>query len=310
MGRGCLRATGAMLLVAVLVAGCASAAAPPPAASPVPVASPAATAASCTGLTPGERTIALKVDGRDRAVLVHVPQSDAATAAAPVLVAFHGYSTRAADFAEFSGLSAKADEAGFVVVYPQALGDPPEWHVVGGWTQDPALQASDRAFAVAVLDWLAATGCVDSRRVFLAGHSQGGGMVADLACELAPRLAGIGLISALYLRLPCEPSREVPVFVSHAVDDPVLPIGGGRIRDTPPSFPEVLAVETVVERWAAVDGCAGQPEGSSADGGAVTTSWTGCAAPVVYYRTPSGGHDVSTAARDAMWTFFEGLGPG
>ncbi len=301
---------------ALLVIGCAAAAptvAPssgsstsvPPAATAV---SPAG-GAGCASLARGDQTIRLTADGHARDVLVHVPPLPSGAHDLPALVALHGYSSKAGEFAAYTGLSSRADEAAFLVAYPQALGATPEWHLTGWPSASPDLGRSDRELIGAVFDWLVATGCVDPTRMFLAGHSQGGGMTAEVACELEQRIAGIGLVSAIHLHLPCQPTRPFAVFASHAVDDPVLPFGGGQVQGTPATFPAVLAVEDVMDHWAAAIGCAEGPEQTTLADGAVRTAWSGCHAPVTFYRLPSGGHAWPDLARNDMWDFFVGLPP-
>jgi polyhydroxybutyrate depolymerase len=268
-----------------------------------------ATLAGCPSIQVGDQTVSFTSAGEDRTVLVHVPAVDAAAPRLPALIALHGYSAHAADLAASSGLSAKADTAGFVVAYPQALGDPPEWHLAGGWSNAPWLAESDRTLVGDVLHWLLASGCVDPARIFLAGHSQGGGMAGDVACELADRLAGVGLMSAMYMQLPCQPVEPIPVFARHAVDDPVLPYAGGHVQGSA-SYPSVLPVEDVIGRWAVADGCSGTPGRSKEADDVVRIAWKGCAAPVVLDQHATGGHDWPPAATDELWQFLSGLAPG
>ena len=53
---------------------------------------------------------------------VHVPPQYDAKQPTPVVLAFHGAMTNGAIMALSSGLSAKADKEGFIVVYPNGTG--------------------------------------------------------------------------------------------------------------------------------------------------------------------------------------------
>ena len=197
----------------------------------------------------------LAVDGTPREVIVHVPDVDLGRPV-PAVVAFHGYSSFATDLEATSDLSARADDGGFVVAYPQALGSPTEWHFAGNRGYD----RRDLTMTQSLIQMLVEQACVDPTRVFLAGHSMGGAMASDAACRLADQVAGVVLVAALWFELPCQPVRPVPVTATHALDDPVLPYAGGGIGGVGPGVPEQLPVESAIAAWAVHDGCGATPE--------------------------------------------------
>src|SRR5208282_2329759 len=69
-----------------------------------------------------DRTRTLQVDGRARSYIIHVPPKLDPKKRTPVVLAFHGAATNASIMALSTGLSDKADEAGFIVVYPNGTG--------------------------------------------------------------------------------------------------------------------------------------------------------------------------------------------
>ena len=71
---------------------------------------------------PGDHTRTLKVDGRDRSYLVHVPGKYDGKTPMPVVLALHGAAMNGPMMAVFCGLNKKADEAGFIAVYPSGAG--------------------------------------------------------------------------------------------------------------------------------------------------------------------------------------------
>ncbi|MFM7207157.1 MAG: alpha/beta hydrolase family esterase, partial [Planctomycetaceae bacterium] len=70
----------------------------------------------------GDLRRSLEVDGRRRSYLVHVPPGNDRATPLPLVLAFHGGGANAATMVLFSGLNDKADEAGFLVVYPEGSG--------------------------------------------------------------------------------------------------------------------------------------------------------------------------------------------
>jgi polyhydroxybutyrate depolymerase len=256
----------------------------------------------------GDSWLHLWTAGRNREVLVHVPPSVGA-GPAPLLVAVHGWASGAANFAAVTGLSAGADERGVVVAYPQGLGRPAGWHFAGMPSSEFGGRQSDVGLFDALLERLTVSGCVDPQKVFVAGHSQGGGMAAELACRRGEGLAGVAMISGEHFRLPCAPSRPVPILSLHAVDDEVLPYGGGQVTTMSPDFPSVLPAEEVAAAWAAIDGClaAGREDH---DDGVTRLTWSGCRAPVTFYRLSRGGHAwagsgalAELSASGLVWSF-------
>jgi poly(3-hydroxybutyrate) depolymerase len=68
-------------------------------------------------LRPGA-TRSITVDGLNRSYVVHVPKGHDLMSPLPVVLALHGATMNGPMMAWFSGLNCKADEAGFLAVYP------------------------------------------------------------------------------------------------------------------------------------------------------------------------------------------------
>ncbi len=254
-------------------------------------------------------TIEETLDGRLRDALVYAPTRGEPSEPMPLVLAFHGYSSSPEDFEALTVLSKKADAAGFILVYPRAIGNPSAWDLAG---------TRDTAFVDALLAQLEARFCVDTRRVYAAGSSMGGGMANVIGCRLADRIAAIASVSGLYGPAhgdPCTPSRAVPVVAFHGVIDPIVPYRGGPVNAA--GAQPVIGVEAWAAGWAKRNGCNGEPEPQPAIGDVEPLAWKGCAAPVELYRILHGGHtwpgspiddpaltthDIS--ADDVIWEFF------
>jgi polyhydroxybutyrate depolymerase len=271
-----------------------------------PVDSPAETsgptaplAASCRTLLKGPQLIAIPEDGVDRQVLVVVPPSVAGTGPMPLVLAFHAHGAHAGEFASTSALSNAAIADGFVVAFPQGDGEPPDWHIPGA-PGEPVGSEGDIPFVERLLDRLGSEGCVDVDHIVLVGHSKGGGMAEAVACRMADRVTDLVLAAATQFGLPCEPSRPIPVVAFHAVDDRILPYGGGPVRGAPPAYPGVVGVEDAMARWAALAGCTSGPTRARTPGVEVLLSWQGCRAPVALHRLARGGHRYPAAATQVV----------
>jgi polyhydroxybutyrate depolymerase len=290
----------------------------------VTVALIAAAAAACSGNGDDAGTadcggvLSIEAAGRYRATIVHVP-AHVDGERLPVVIGFHGLNSTAAEFAAYTELTEKADESGFIAVFPEGFGDPRAWHFDGLPSSTPRTEEQDLDFFDLLIERLTASPCVDPARIFVTGHSRGGGMASSMACQRSERLAGVALVAAQHYTLPCRTGRPIRVISIHAVDDPILPYFGGSPGGGGSGGAHVLPVETVVAGWAAEDGCTPSPRSEELVGGIVRLTWEGCAAPVVHYRLPVGGHawpgcaggtgysecaDADISATDVLWEFF------
>ena len=209
-------------------------------------------------LSPGDHVRQLKIGGQTRSYLLHIPPQASPMKPTPVVLAFHGAATNANFMMNFSGLSRKSDEAGFVVVYPNGTGF--GWFLTfnAGGLPDSATRPNDVAFIAAVLDDLATVVRVDPKRVYATGHSNGAMLCYRLAAELSDRIAAIAPVAGTMAIADAKPIRPVSVLHFHGTADRFVPFKG---PDTgTPRFMTFKSVEASVALWAKLDGCPDKPE--------------------------------------------------
>jgi polyhydroxybutyrate depolymerase len=279
---------------------------------PMP-ASPAAAGAG-ESYSPGDYVAEITSGGQPRQYRLHVPPGYRPGSPTPLIVNLHGFTSNAAEQERLSGTSAKADEAGFIVVYPEALGEPQTWHVGPG---TPG--AGDVEFIHGLIGHLQGRLSVDPARIYVTGISNGGGMANRLACELSAVVAAIAPVSGAYLfSEDCRPSRPVPVVAFHGTADHIVPYEGNE-RSLP-------HIREWAAGWAARNGCAPTPAVTFRRGEVTGETWSGCreSAEVVLYTIEGRGHswpgadlapnlDVATKdinATDVIWDFFAAHPPG
>ena len=207
-----------------------------------------------------DRTRTLQVDGRARSYIVHVPPKLDPKKPTPVVLAFHGAATNASIMAISTGLSDKADEAGFVVVYPNGTGKGDlllVWNA-GGWHGPKAeKEVDDVKFVRELLDDLPKVVNVDPKRIYATGISNGGMMCYRLAAEMSNRIAAIAPVSGTLAVEKCSPLRPVPVIHFHGTEDKLVPFNGPPQR-TAKVF-AFKSVEETISTWVKIDGCPTTP---------------------------------------------------
>lgn len=270
----------------------------------------------------------LKVQGRQ--VLVHLPTGYRADRPTPLVLAFHGGGGHAEHMAEHYGLRQKADEAGFIVAFPNGDSRFPggklaTWNAGGccGDARDKGVD--DVAFARAVVAALQAKYAIDAGRVFATGMSNGGMLSHRLACEAADVFRAVAAVAGTDATRSCTPSRPVSVLHIHAQDDSHVLFNGGAgpdaFRDRSKVMDFVSVPETMA-RWAQRNQCPAPPQRTLSVPGAWCETQTGCAGGVRVQLcvTETGGHawpgvehgrrnkpaaSQALNANDTLWRFFE-----
>jgi polyhydroxybutyrate depolymerase len=181
----------------------------PPDLSPPP---PDCTGKSMPMLGTQNRTISIGTS--KRTYVLHVPPGYDPSKFTSVVFAFHGFTTLATDFTKDINVE-------------QGSGVIPSWNAGSCCGEAQTFNTDDVGFVRTLLTSLRAEFCVDNKRVFAMGHSNGGYMVNRLACELADDFAAIGPNSAGLMFSPCTSTRPVPVYYMHVDNDSVVWYGGG-----------------------------------------------------------------------------------
>jgi polyhydroxybutyrate depolymerase len=289
-----------------------SQASPPTSSSATPAtAAPAAAQSTGCSAAPlsGDVSWNIQSGGRARSARIHLPPRYDGRGPLAFLLNYHGRDSNGSEEELLSGTTAKADAEGFIVAYPEGVGG--TWN--GGTCCGDAQteNVDDVAFTRDLLDEVDKQLCVDKRRVFATGLSNGAYMVNRLGCELADRVVAIAPVGGPLMMTDCKPSRPVPLIEFHGTADPIVPYDG---------FGGFFGVESSVADWAKRNGCQGSATQTFANGDTTCTSFGSCSAgaDVTLCTTAGGGHQWPGGmaipflgpksddihATDAMWTFF------
>ena len=284
------------------------------AATPDATVAPDAGPAICIGRSaqPLDAVWTLTVDGRVRTARVHVPASYDPARPTPLVLDFHGYSMTGQTQEALTRLPAKSDAAGFVTVAPDGTGAVLGWNAGACCGTAASTGVDDVGFVDALLAELDARLCLDARRVYATGFSNGGFLSHRLACERADVFAAIAPVSGV-LGVACTaPTRPVPVLHIHGTADTIVPYAGS------PGL-GFASVDSTIAGWVARNGCAATATEVFAQGDARCERYSGCTggADVELCTITAGGHtwpsggpfpggyqSTDLAATDVIWDFF------
>lgn len=309
----------------------------------------------CSGafLAPGDYTRTLMLEGGTRTYYVHVPPGAVGPGAAPLVFAFHGGGMTAIGdgglaFENFAQVQPKSDSAGFVLVEPEGTPALPltqpgaldVWNAGNCCEQAEQKNSNvdDVGFVSAMIDAVSLETCIDPKRVFATGISNGAMLSHRLACQLSDRIAAIAAVSggmgnrdldalpSPTTLFPCNPSRPVPVLHIHGTQDACYPFDGGW---GPLSAVTFYGAPQTVADWVTRNGCeAGAPTQVFSNGAAGCVLYP-CAktAEVEFCTIDGGGHywpgggdwafsevvcgsnqgvrSSDIVANDAMWSWFQ-----
>jgi len=157
------------------------------------------------------------VPGGERRYLLTAPPS---IEPLPLVLDLHGYGESPEEQTKTSRAGSIGLEEGFITVTPAGSGTPLTWRVGGADSPDVAVLDT-------IVDAVAATRCVDLRRVYAMGFASGGIMATILACSDADHIAAVAVVAGMTAFEGCEPSRPVAMLGVHGTGDPVLLFNGG-----------------------------------------------------------------------------------
>ncbi|MBB5868473.1 polyhydroxybutyrate depolymerase [Allocatelliglobosispora scoriae] len=212
-------------------------------------------------VAPGS-TVTVDLDGRP--FQLHVPRAYDPTTRLPLVVLLHGYESSAALHEEYFKLAGESERRGFLYAMPDGTTDRSGkrfWNATAACCDFYGTGVDDSAYLSRLLDTIAASYSVDSRRVYLIGHSNGGFMAYRMACEHAKQITAIASLAGMATDDPgqCRPERPVSILHIHGTADQTIKYGGGtNVGDPYPS------VDTTVSGWRRRDGCDDRPETSAA----------------------------------------------
>jgi len=286
-----------------------------------------------SSVSPGDYLKIMFFGDRLRSYRIHIPPSYDGSNPVPLVVVFHGFPDNAHDIQSI-GMNAKADEEGFIAVYPNGH---TYWRDLRGqvhyglinliyyhrwgycwnsWDFDPV---NDVGFIRTLIETLQTNYVIDSSRIYITGLSMGGFMTHRLGAELSDIVAAIapvaGSIGGLfYDDLPFyiipEPEHPLPIIMFHGMNDSAVPYDGDY---------DVVSVNESVAFWVEHNQCDQNPQIEISESGNIikkTYANGSQGSEVVLYSVVDGVHGwfgapdlpyqypCEISATELIWEFF------
>lgn len=265
----------------------------------------------------------LMIYGRDRFYKTHLPIGFNYQKQYPLVFVFHGGLGNPDLIAQQTRFSKKADEEGFIVVYPYGTGAFDKklltWNTWNCCGYADKKEINDVDFISAVLKEIKSKYNIDEKRIYATGHSNGGMMCYLLACELPNQFAAVAPVAgAMFDTISCNSKNEVSLIIFNSLDDEHIPYKGGVGEDALVDVVK-LPVETTVNIWVNKYNCflMSKSEGSLFE---KINYKNNNGTEIVLYKMFGGGHSwpggekirrfadnpiKNVSATDLIWEFFK-----
>ena len=295
-----------------------------------------------TQMTPGDYFRFMIHDFRLRTYRMHIPPIYTGDEPLPVILVLHGHPSNSKMMQLAVELDEKADEEGFIVVYPDGEKAPCPLFMFAllmlrqrgcwwnAWDYNKINRVDDVDFIRELINRLQENININSSKIYITGISGGALMTYRLGVELSDIVAAIapvaGTVGGIWFNWPKdstpyiipEPSNPVPTVIFHGLEDRNVPYEGGWIEGNLGPFPfsvYYLSVNESVSFWVDQNNCNPEPQVNESGNIIKTTYVDGDNdSEVVLYTVKDGGHewfgssffpDRNFSINDNMWEFFE-----
>ncbi len=216
----------------------------------------------------GETTRILTHDEIERSYILYIPPSLNSTQPASVVLAFHGGGSNAENAIRMTDFNSRADEEGFIVVYPNGTGRLEDkiltWNggTCCGYAQEN--NVDDVGFVRAIIADLQTIASLDTKRIYATGISNGAIMSYRLACKASDIFAAVAPVAGTLNYAQCQPEEPISIIHFHGTEDGHVPYTGGAGPDSIAGIP-FASVKDSLDFWLNFNQCPSSPQTNSFD---------------------------------------------
>ena len=194
----------------------------------------------------------------DRPFTLQVPATYSPTKATPLIISLHGYTSSGDGQESYFKLGPVASARDILYVAPDGTLDNAGHRF---WSATPACcnfygsTVDDEAYIINIVKSVSISYNVDSKRIYIIGHSNGGFMAHHMACTHPDQIAAIVSFSGATFkeRSSCKPLQPISILQIWGTSDETILYKGGTLVNPYPG-----ATETISD-WARLDKCSSKP---------------------------------------------------
>ena len=234
-----------------------------------------------------------------RSYSMYIPSTWQPNIASPLLIALHGLSGWDLQLMDNTGFNNLAEANNFIVVYPNGTGEKLGdrgirswnggkigWCTSGNCPPSQIGKINDVGYISNLIDDVSDRYSIDSKRVYLTGHSNGSQMAQRLACQLSNRITAVAVVAGHLALDTCNPDSPVSLLQIYGTEDTLNPENGGTAKISFGIYSFAFNSEPViksVQKMAAANGCsANYTENNNFLNKDLTIyTWPGCKSGVV-----------------------------
>lgn len=224
----------------------------------------------------GHQRIVISSDGRNREFILYVPPLYEKSKAVPLVVMLHGMGGTAMNAHKETSWSAKAEAEMFIVAYPEATrpdsnatpslrNNPQAWNDGSGRFHASEQEIDDVGFIRSMLDRITADYNIDTKRIYVAGFSNGASMTFRVGAELTDRIAAISPNAGACWAKELKLSGSLSLCYITGTSDTLNPIDGGNPKlpfgGKNQEGPRKPPVQNTIDKW--VSALGGLPHAKS-----------------------------------------------
>lgn len=275
--------------------------------------------------TIGDTTQTIMSGGISRTFVVHIPTGYTGTSPLPVVMDFHALGSTGSGEEGLSHWNTKCDSVGCIAVFPNSSTNDDSWNSGFCCSNSEKNKVDDVQFTRDIIKWLEANTCMNPKKVYGTGCSNGGGMAYMVACYAADVFAAVAPVdfdcltggTATATTCSCTLARPISVTAFRATGDGLVPYNGGTdmiAATCPPGGTctdvNFLGAPKTFALWAgsSFDSCTGSAATNANNSSCQTYSSCSGGAEVTLCTQQGGSHCGNYGSLhivDTSWTMFQ-----
>lgn len=197
--------------------------------------------------------------GGDRPVKISAPPGADPKVPRPLVVVLHAMGATGYLQSIYFRLDKLVAQKDFLLLAPDGMRNASGtrfWAAADGCCTSGGKVVDDVTYLTGLVEEVAKVWAVDRKRIFLAGHSNGGAMEYRLACEPNQPFAAAFMLAPAFFaeHITCAPTRPISIRHVHGSDDGTVKYNGGALSLLGPTL-NYLPAPAAVAAFARLNGC-------------------------------------------------------